>query len=195
MRALAGQEDILGQLDSRKPVSVAFVDCIMSNPDLPEDVVGSALREAESQSEAVADACLSSPREFWKVVSVYQPLISKLPFEAPAFQAATEVFCSLGDALVAKDASTAFALFADFAMRPMCTLIKANPRKRQGVLSIVYSFATQSWEDHANVIRMLQETLDDLPTFISALTHLIYLETEFHVRRCCTRGASVRRRC
>ena len=81
-----------------------------------------------------------------------------------------------------QDAATASSLFADFAMGPMCAVIKANPRKRQGVLAVMYSFSTQSWEDHANVIRLLQETLDDLPTFISALTHLIYLETEFDVR-------------
>ena len=221
--ALRGS-DFMAGLDARKPVAVAFVDAVISSPDAPEDLVVAALRGAGSSDDALSDTCLANPREFWKVVSVYQPLISKLPFEAPAFQLAVENFSALGDAMVTKvclcvcvcvcvlsvgrarcsctlrvglvgfltdrmccvaanqDAATATALFNDFAMRSLCAVITANARKRAGILSIMYSFASRTWEDHANVIRLLQDTLDDLPTFISCLTHLIYLETEFDVR-------------
>lgn len=100
--ALAGNEDVQGALDSRKPAIVAFADLVLSNPDLSEELVGRVLREVAAKSDAVADASLSSPREFWKVASVFQLLVSKLPVEAPAFQTITEVFCALGDALVSR---------------------------------------------------------------------------------------------
>ena len=99
--ALAGTE-LLESLDTRKPLVVAFVDAVLSTPDLADDIVANALREAGAVADALADACLANPREFWKVVSVYQPLIAKVPVEAPAFRLAAENFSSLGDVMVTK---------------------------------------------------------------------------------------------
>lgn len=170
--------DVLDSLDGSKPLALAFMDAVLATPDMPDDLVAAAMREAGRVTDALSESCLANPREFWKVVSVYQPLISKVPVDAPAFRLATENLSSLGDAMVTKDAATATSLFNDFAMRPLCAVIKANPAKRHDVLAVIYAYSA-SWEDHPNVIRLLQETLDDLPTFISCLTRLIYLESEF----------------
>lgn len=135
-----------------------------------------------SQSNALASACLSGPKEFWQCMSVLEPCLVFLPETSAPFGAVTDAFVALGDALVVKDTGTTHALMADFGIRPLCNILKRWPQKRQAVLSIVYSFAAPDIRSHVQSIRLLQETLDDVPAFVSCLAYLIFLEETFDVR-------------
>ena len=207
--ALKDNNDVLDALDTAKPMAVrliapkpvlrltdlthphphpqllpqiAFVEVLRASPDLPEVTAAAVFDSIASQSNALASACLSGPKEFWQCMSVLEPCLVFLPETSAPFGAVTDAFVALGDALVVKDTGTTHALMADFGIRPLCNILKRWPQKRQAVLSIVYSFSAPDIRSHVQSIRLLQETLDDVPAFVSCLAYLIFLEETFDVR-------------
>eukprot|EP00455_Lapot_gusevi_P021727 TRINITY_DN22724_c0_g1_i3.p1 TRINITY_DN22724_c0_g1~~TRINITY_DN22724_c0_g1_i3.p1 ORF type:complete len:454 (+),score=36.56 TRINITY_DN22724_c0_g1_i3:90-1451(+) len=86
---------------------------------------------------------------------------------------------TVGERMVFRDQYIPFALFSDFGLPKLCTLFRSQPRKLPLLVKLLYSFALPHAEEHAKVVRKLQETLDDLALFIKCLCVLVTLEKEF----------------
>lgn len=132
-----------------------------------------------SNAEAISDACLMSPRDFYQVVSVFQPVITALPESSVAFPAVIDAFVSIGKVMMTKDSTTSVRLFRDFALAQLAPLIKSHPTKRHAVLRLMYAFSLSTATGRLQAIRSLQRSLDDLPAFLHCLTVLIFLEDSF----------------
>lgn len=82
--------------------------------------------------------------------------------------------------MVSKDQYVPFALFCDFALPKLCTLLKSQPRKLPILSRLIYSYAVPDVEEHVKAIRRVQEALEDASTFVHVLSVLISSEREFN---------------
>lgn len=174
--------DVVRTFDPRKPACVAFVDAVRGMDDFPEELTAAVIDAAAARSSDLADACAVRPKDFWSIVSVYTPLMIVLPEASPAFAAVADAYAALGRAMVTKDRSSgsggsAQALFEDFALPKLCTLLRTHSEKRAAIIRVVYSFAGPDVEAHTQAIRSLQTTLDHLPTLMLCLVHCAHNET------------------
>mmetsp|Transcript_19275 Transcript_19275/g.68100 ORF Transcript_19275/g.68100 Transcript_19275/m.68100 type:complete len:815 (-) Transcript_19275:115-2559(-) len=181
MRELAGR-DVVHTFDPRKPACLSFVDAVRGMDDFPDDLTAQVVDGFGARAGDLADACAVRPKDFWSVVAVFTPLAVVLPEASPGFAAVTDAYCALGRAMVAKDSSSAAAgnaqaLFEDFALPKLCTLLRTHAEKRAALVRVVYSFAGPDVEAHTQAIRSLQTTLDHLPTLMLCMVHCAHNET------------------
>lgn len=54
-----------------------------------------------------------------------------------------------------------------------------QPRKLGRLTPLVFAFSVADADEHAKVLRRLQDELDDVPAFVLCLAALARLETEF----------------
>jgi hypothetical protein len=138
-----------------------------------DDLVSSCLEEVKVSSQVLADACVVTPKQFWKVSDLYCTALCQCPQHTSAFAASVTGFLTLGASITSRDARSAFLLFCDFALPKLTRLLAEHPYKRVGVLRVMLAF--QSNETYARVqcIRRLQlATTPDASAFIYCLAVL-----------------------
>lgn len=180
---LAGR-DIVRTFDPRQPAALAFVDAVRSMDDFPDELTASVIGATSERTGDLADACAQRPKDFWSVVSVYQPLLLVLPESSPAFVATVDAFCALGDAMTSKDKSSSTqgatqTLFEDFCLPNLCRTLLSRPEKRAPLMRVMYAFTAGDIDSHTQAIRSLHEGLDDVGAFLQCISFCIHMETSF----------------
>jgi hypothetical protein len=171
----------LPQSFEKTPIS-SFVDNITSRIEqqIPDEVAGAVFQETSMKADDLANSSLSAPKEFWKVASVYCTVLSDAEEASGVFASATQAFVELGRSMVAKDAGATASLFGDFALTKLSQMLGSNPGKRHAILRVIYAFCQQDVTTHIQMIKLLQERVPEMGTFVHALTILIFMERQMN---------------
>ena len=77
-----------------------------------DSLVASALAEMKFSAQTLALACVTTPKQFWKVSDLYVNTLSTVPYDCETFDTAVEAFVALGQAVTAKDPHSSLSMFA-----------------------------------------------------------------------------------
>lgn len=142
-----------------------------------EVLVRDVLSEIRISSQYLADACIVTPKQFWKAADLLVAAISCCSYQSAAFAVAVETFESLGRWIYQRDPRAALPLFCDFALFKLGRILTEHPYKRLGILRTLYAFSPHDTLSHVQCIKRLQAIIPDLQTFVSCLTIMATLET------------------
>lgn len=132
-------------------------------------LVTSALEEIKQSSQPLADACIVTPKQFWKVSDLFCNALRMCPHKQASFTSAVSGFAALGEAICSRDSRTAFLLFFDFALPKLTSTLANHAYKRLGILQVFSSFHTNDASSRIQSIHHLQNALQDVPAFIYCL--------------------------
>ena len=118
-----------------------------------------------------------TPKQFWRVADVYINAIIIAPSNSMSFLAASEGFQSLGRWIAHKDPRGSLALFCDFALTKMTSVLANNPLKRLGILKMLHAFSPNDIPSHIQCIKRLQAVVPNITDFIHCLTILATQES------------------
>ena len=144
------------------------------NADEPsiDDLVANTLLEIKSESQLLADACIVTPKQFWKVADLFCSVLIGSAFTSASFTAGLNAFESLGFWMSRKDPQSSLAMFCDFVLFKLAPTLQSNSQKRLGILQLLYSFAPADSQGHIQCIKRLQRVIPDLSIFIQCLAIL-----------------------
>lgn len=167
--------EVLSTLDEKKLFISSFIESVDTIEPQYTQKVFSAIKELlPTQSNLL----INFPKEFSSLVSIFTYGL-KIPESSPNFEEFVEVFHILGHSLMEKDQNSAWILFEDYALFKIVPLIQTDVLKRRQLLSIIYAFCPNDPSVHMNVIKSLQDKLQNQHTFIHILSHLSHLEEQF----------------
>ena len=135
-------------------------------------LVAASMEEIRQSSQSLADACVVTPKQFWKVADLFCACLLQCPRRNSSFTTAIEAFCSLGLSINARDPRGSFLLFCDFALPKLQDALQSQPYKRVGVLQVLVSFVSTDSSSRIQCIRRLQLNAPDTATFIFCLAVL-----------------------
>lgn len=150
----------------------------VSAAETTESVVTAALGEVRMSTQQLADACVVTPKQFWKVSDLFTSAISACQYNSQSYASAIEGFESLGRWIFQRDPKSSLGLFCDFALFKLARTLNEHPYKRLGVLRVLYAFSPHDTLSHVQCIKRLQAIVPDLRVFICCLTILATLETD-----------------
>jgi hypothetical protein len=142
-----------------------------------DDLVKDVLSEIRISAQYLAEACIVTPKQFWKAADLLIGAISSCSYQSGAYAVAIETFESLGRWIYQQDPKASLPLFCDFALFKLGNILKGHPYKRLGILRILYAFSPHDTLSHVQCIKRLQAIIPDLQTFIGCLTIMATLET------------------
>lgn len=142
-----------------------------------DDLVKDVLSEIRISAQYLAEACIITPKQFWKAADLLIASIKSCSYQSGAFAVAIETFESLGRWIFQRDPKASLPLFCDFALFKLGGVLKGHPYKRLGILRILYAFSPHDTLSHVQCIKRLQSIIPDLQTFIGCLTIMATLET------------------
>lgn len=140
-------------------------------------LVASALGEMKFSAQTLAHACVTTPKQFWKVADLFVSTLSTVPYDCESFDTAVDAFACLGQAVTQKDPHSSLAMFADFALFKLAGTLAGHPHKRVGILRCLHAFTPSDTQSHVQCIKRLQTMVTDLGAFIHCLTILAAEET------------------
>lgn len=134
------------------------------------------LSEMKLSAQMIAEACVVTPKQFWKVSDLLCSVISSAPVDSACFAKNIECFISIGSFCAQKDPYSSTALFCDFAFTKLIPILTEHMTKRLPILKILYAFSPN---DHTQSIKRLKALVHDLELFISCLNILASQEDSF----------------
>lgn len=137
-----------------------------------DSLVTEALHEMGQSASVLADACVVTPKQFWKVTDVFCASISLSPQKSRSFNAAVSGFSLLGRSICARDARAALLMFCDFALPKLREILATHPYKRFGAMQVFVAFQAQDISTRVQGIRRLQQSVPDSSSFIKCLAVL-----------------------
>ena len=143
-----------------------------------EEAVTNVLSELRLSAQQLADACVVTPKQFWKVSDLFTAATSACQYNSRCYASAIEGFESLGRWIFQRDPKSSLPLFCDFALFKLSRTLNEHPYKRLGVLRVMYAFSPHDTMSHIQCIKRLQAIVPDLRVFICCLTILATLETD-----------------
>ena len=141
---------------------------------VPDDISTRVLSEIRRRRKEFAPRCIANPRDFWRVCSLLCSCVETFTVGAPAYDVASDCFCSWAVALRMRAQSLDQKIgnmtnqdalqryFSDFALPHILELVKMSPDKRPDLLRITYSFSVPSVNAHKTLIRLVQQRLGRL---------------------------------
>jgi hypothetical protein len=177
--------------NSLEPIQnlIVLLDNIRSVGGSTDNLVANAIREIQSSASELADSCVVTPKQFWRVSDLLSVMLISCPYESLSYSCAVECFSCLGFAIVQSDPRASLALFCDFSLPKLIPTLQNHPRKRLGILQSMMAFSPVEAFSHVQSIKRLQDALSGgsnsgnqqtaqvLPTFISCLTILATLDS------------------
>mmetsp|Transcript_12233 Transcript_12233/g.18521 ORF Transcript_12233/g.18521 Transcript_12233/m.18521 type:complete len:865 (+) Transcript_12233:98-2692(+) len=143
-----------------------------------DDLIYQVLSEVRMSAQQLAEACVVTPKQFWKVSDLLTSAINSCSYQSPAYAAAVEGFESVGRWTFQRDPKSSLPLFCDFGLFKLARTLNEHPYKRLGVLRVLYAFSPHDTMSHVQCIKRLQAIVPDLRVFICCLTILATLETD-----------------
>ena len=142
-----------------------------------DKLVKEVLGEVQVSCHHLAEACVITPKQFWKAADLLISVIASSPYQSESYASAVETFESLGRWIFQRDPKASLPLFCDFALFKLGSILRGHPYKRLGILRILYAFSPHDTLSHVQCIKRLQSIIPDLQTFIGCLTIMATLET------------------
>jgi hypothetical protein len=143
-----------------------------------DDLIADCLDEVSASSQMLAEACVITPKQFWKVADLFCSVIIVCPYTSRSYNQAISGFRQVGRFICQRDSFASLALFCDFALFKLGSTIERNTQKRLGVLSVLLAFSPDDTKSHIQCIKRLQSIVSDLNIFIHCLTILASHETK-----------------
>lgn len=169
--------ELTRRMDPGKPAVFAFLEALAVTPAFPDAAAAPALRAIGASADALARACIASPRGFQHVLTLLNPMLTGLPSSATTFAAATDAYVALGAAMAQLEERTAQTQFIDLAFPALVPLLPRQPSKRHAVLRILYAFSGGSSAARVGAIGALQDRLGrETDVFLHCVAILAFLE-------------------
>jgi len=141
--AVASKVDLTDRL-----AADAYNDFLKRLPTLADEAAAAPFVSASADAEALAAACVASPKEAWALFHLLTSAIACAG--GPSVAAAVAgTLTAAGRALCARDPTLAGQLLLDFGLPRLVPLLKAAPAQAMPLLEAVYGFTAQT--DHAHV--------------------------------------------
>lgn len=151
---------------------------LLVNGEEMDDLIALTLNEITASAQMLAEACVVTPKQFWKCADLFCSVITSAPHESRCYRAGVDGFRTLGEFITQKDPQSSLSLFCDFSLFKLARTLTANPRKRQGILRLLHAFSPLDTQSHVQCIKRLQSVVPDLSVFIHCLTILSANETQ-----------------
>lgn len=146
-----------------------------------DSLLAACLNEIRLSAQHLADACVVTPKQFWKVSDLFTSAISTAPIDSMTYSAAVEGFEAIGRWTVQRDGKSSLAMFCDFGLMRLAYTVNTHPYKRLGVIRILNSFTPADTASHVQCIKRLQNIIPDIKVFIHCLSILATLETHVDI--------------
>eukprot|EP01041_Mallomonas_annulata_P000158 gene158-262_t len=143
-------------------------------------VLSDTLVEIRISSQQLAEACIVTPKQFWRISDLFCAVLVDSPYQSETYLAAIESFESIGKWIGQREPRSSLTMFCDFALPKLTGTLTTNPHKRLGLLRVMMSFSPQDPQNHVQAIKQLQRALPDLNVFITCLTIFAAHETEMN---------------
>lgn len=181
VRTVLGAHPIMAAIEAEaeKSLVAGFLSNVTSRGQevCPEPLAAEVFQQASSQSGELAAICLDDPKQFWVLTtSIYSSILMDCEETSPTFASATQAMVDLGKRMVSQDAAKTTEMFCDFYLKPLSTIMLNNTGKHHACLRILYAFCAQDATSHIDMIKKLQEEVQELPIFVNAMTILIFME-------------------
>ena len=135
-----------------------------------DELISEILYEIQLSASMLADSCVVTPKQFWKVSDLFCAVVTTAPQNSRSFKFAIESFKCIGLDITERDANSSIALFCDFTLQKLATTLINNPSKRLGILTLLHAFTPNYPQAHVQCIKRLKNCINDnLPVFISCL--------------------------
>ena len=143
-----------------------------------DNVLAETFSEISLNVAALADACVVTPKQFWKVSDLFCVALVVAPSTSKVFNIAFDVFSRFGKAIVDRDPQASLALYCDFALPKLLSSIETHPLKRYGILLTLIAFTPLDTPSKVQCIKRLQSSIPDLRIFIHCLTVIAYCDDD-----------------
>lgn len=184
VQAVLGDHPIMDAftIDSSENLISAFILNVTSRgQDLcPEPLAAAVFQKASGQARQLAAICLDNPKELWEAIPLFSSILEQYEESSPIFASATSAMVDLGEQMVNDNAEDTQELFKEIALQTMSGIISSSAEKRPAILKILYAFCAQDISAHITLIKDLQKSIAEMPTFIHALTILIFMERQMN---------------
>eukprot|EP00607_Mallomonas_marina_P010098 CAMPEP_0182419154 /NCGR_PEP_ID=MMETSP1167-20130531/3552_1 /TAXON_ID=2988 /ORGANISM="Mallomonas Sp, Strain CCMP3275" /LENGTH=775 /DNA_ID=CAMNT_0024593809 /DNA_START=304 /DNA_END=2628 /DNA_ORIENTATION=- len=158
---------------------LAAIDLHKEGAEL-DGMLADTLNEIRMSAQQLAEACIVTPKQFWKVSDLFCAVLMASPYQSETFMAGVEAFEAVGRWVAQREPKSALTLFSDFALFKLSGTITANPHKRLGILRILLAFSPPDALSHLQAIKRLQSAIPELNVFIVCLTILAAHETQMN---------------
>jgi hypothetical protein len=142
---------------SKEPIIAYFHTVLSTFPDEQNAYIIAAL--AAATTTPLVESSLVNPKEFWVISGLLLELLQRITEHSQAFQQTFAWLYSLGRALVARESSTAVALFLDFAFPKYLAVLRDAPTKIDSVAHLAYAFVAEKPEEHLRILKALNAAL------------------------------------
>eukprot|EP00736_Rhodelphis_marinus_P006673 Rmarinus@m.8342 len=154
----------------------AFVHAVLANTIPAPDVV-STFEDLTRKVTDIADSCVASPGDFFRIFSIFMPLLQT---QSPqAFPHVGAFLLALGQTMVTRDPLQTRALFLEYALGLFVPILTHTPQKRRALLEIAYAFVGDGIPAHINFIKALHQKIGAMDVFVQCMAILILLERRF----------------
>jgi hypothetical protein len=158
-------------------------------PELSDEIHLRILSEIRRRRKELAPRCLANPRDFWRVCQLFCNCMDHFQVGTETYSSSSDCFRGWAMALQmrakALDGHGSLAnqedlqrYFSDFALPTILDLVRTAPNKRQDLLKIAYSFTVNDVSHHKTLIRLVQQRLNHLRTFLHCLVGFATLEED-----------------
>ena len=172
-------------VDATASLDAAFLVFVKSLPDVDVGECTAFFRGvAEQDANELSAASLASPKQGWQLLNALCHALTAVGGSGSddVFAAIVSLLAEVGARLVDSNANVAQSLMHDFGLPRLLPLLQqhlTHASKMRELLRVLYAFCADTPEAHIDVIRWLQESLEDQHAFLSTLTVLVTLERSF----------------
>ena len=156
---------------------VNALDLLAEGNDV-DNLVADTLAEIKSEAQIIADSCVVTPKQFWKVSDLFCSVITTCSYDSLSYSAGLLAFESIGYWITQRDSHSCLSLFCDFALFKLANVLKTNSQKRVGILRLLHAFSPDDSQGHIQCVKRLQSIVSELSIFIQCLTILSSNETK-----------------
>jgi hypothetical protein len=87
---------------------------------------------------------------------------------------------SLAEKMAEENAKTMEAMFLDFFLPSICSLIKTNAPKREWLCQLIYSFTSAEPYTRLKVNKLVEEHMDDFNETLKCFAILVRFDSEYN---------------
>jgi len=158
----------------RDPI-ISMVDALAAKK-MDDEEGGALLASVKALVPELVESFLASPMELWRFLHIFTQLLN-MPDQTQCYDQTVDLLCNVGYGMMNHDAYVASGLFMEYGLPKMVGLLSSRPTKRRRLLEMAYSFCSQQY--HLKFIKAMQDSLQDMQTFLHCIVVLMHLEKDF----------------
>lgn len=149
-----------------------------SKPNYIDDALNTIFGNCITNVKSLTNICSNSPREFWNLSDLLYPVFQCLPLTSKAFETFMLFLKLLSKGLYEIDKKLSSGLFCDYLLPKFAALMPHFPDRTECYMTVLSYFVPGDSPDRLHVLKLLKEKVNDISSFIQAMSVLINYEVE-----------------